>query len=289
MNAIDRAKVFTEALPYIQRFHGQVIVIKLGGAALRTTDVDSVLQDIVLLHFLGMKPIVVHGGGPEISETQERLGMEPRFVNGLRVTDEQAIDVVKMVLAGKIGPEICATIQRLGGKAVGLSGDVGPVILARPRYGDNGEDLGFVGSVERINRHYINVVLSGGAIPVIQPLGLGRDGKVYNINADDVAAEVAVAERAAKCILCTDVEGVRDTAGKLLSEISRSEVNQMLASGAINGGMIPKVRAALRATDGGSAVHIIDGRLQHALLLELLTDRGVGTMVRNPDRSQELI
>ena len=279
---IRRAAIIVEALPYIRRFSNQVIVIKLGGAAIAAGGADSVLQDIVLLRFVGMRPVLVHGGGPEISAMQRQLGMEPRFVNGLRVTDEKAIDVVKMVLSGKVGPDLCARIHRLGGNGIGLSGEDGPTLLVRKRLGDNGEDLGFVGAIEQVNTEPIESILAQGAIPVIHSLGLGFDGAVYNVNADDVAAEIAVAMDATKCILLTDVDGIRDGGGTLQSELTPAQAAALVESGAISGGMIPKLRAALRAVSSGCTAHVIDGRLRHALLLELLTDGGVGTMVHVP-------
>ncbi|HYA00576.1 MAG TPA: acetylglutamate kinase [Candidatus Binatia bacterium] len=275
---IRRAEVLLEALPYIKRFFGQTLVIKLGGAAMGE-DVDSFLQDVVLLRFVGMRPVLVHGGGPEISSWQKRLGIEPRFVHGLRVTDAPTMEVVKMVLTGKIGPELVSRIHRLGGEAVGMSGEDGPTLLVRPRGTVDGHDLGFVGEVDQVNPEPVEAVLQQSRIPVVASVGLGVDGEAYNVNADTVAAELAVALRASKLILLTDVEGVRDQDGALISQLDRARADQLISGGAVNGGMIPKVRAALRALDAVEASHIIDGRVSHALLLELLTERGVGTMV----------
>jgi len=275
---IRRAEVLVEALPYIKRFFGHTLVIKLGGAAMGE-DVDAFLEDVVLLRFVGMRPVVVHGGGPEISAWQKRLGIEPRFVNGLRVTDAATMEVVKMVLTGKIGPDLVSRIHRLGGQAVGMSGEDGPTLLVRPRGHEDGQDLGFVGEVDQVNAEPVESVLDQGRIPVIASIGLGVDGDAYNVNADTVAAELAVALHATKLILLTDVEGVRDGDGKLISALDASGAESLIAAGVVTGGRIPKVRAALRALDGVVASHIIDGRVPHSLLLELLTESGVGTMV----------
>jgi acetylglutamate kinase len=275
---VRRAHTLIEALPYIRRFSGNTMVIKLGGAAAAGGDVDTVLQDIVLLRFVGMRPVLVHGGGPEISSWQERMGMTPRFVNGLRVTDEATMEVVKMVLTGKVGPDLVSRIHRLGGSAIGLSGEDGPTLLVRPAQHDSGEDLGLVGDVDHVNVEPVLSILDQGRIPVVASIGLGYDGEAYNVNADSVAAELAVALRATKLILLTNVDGVHDRDGVLLSELDRTRATTLVADGVINGGMIPKVNAALRALDGADAAHIIDGRVPHALLLELLTAEGVGTM-----------
>ena len=275
---VRRANTLIEALPYIRRFSGHTMVIKLGGAAAAGGDVDNVLQDIVLLRFVGMRPVLVHGGGPEISSWQERMGMTPRFVNGLRVTDAATMEVVKMVLTGKVGPDLVSRIHRLGGSAIGLSGEDGPTLLVRPAQSDTGDDLGLVGEVDHVNVEPILSILDQGRIPVVASIGLGYDGEAYNVNADTVAAEVAVALRATKLIVLTDVDGVHDRDGTLLSELDRARASALAADGVITGGMLPKVRAALRALEGVDAAHIIDGRVPHALLLELLTSEGVGTM-----------
>ena len=275
---IRRAEVLVEALPYIKRFFGRTLVIKLGGAAMGE-DVDAFLQDVVLLRFVGMRPVLVHGGGPEITAWQKRLGIEPAFVNGLRVTDAPTMEVVKMVLTGKIGPNLVSRIHRLGGQAVGMSGEDGPTLLVRPRGSEDGRDLGYVGEVDQVNPEPIEAVLEQGRIPVIASVGLGVDGEAYNVNADTVAAELTVALGASKLIMLTDVEGVRGADGALVSSVDRAAAQHLLESGAVNGGMIPKLRAALRALEAADAAHIIDGRVSHSLLLELLTERGVGTMV----------
>ena len=278
---LRRANTLIEALPYIRRFSGHTLVVKLGGAAAATSDVDSVLQDLVLLRFVGMRPVLVHGGGPEISAWQERMGMTPRFVNGLRVTDAATMEVVKMVLTGKVGPDLVGRIHRLGGSAIGLSGEDGPTLLVR-RAEVHGEDLGMVGEVDHVNVDPVVSILDQGRIPVIASIGLGYDGEAYNVNADTVAAEVAVALRATKLILLTDVDGVHGPDGALLGELDRTTAAALVDDGVICGGMRPKVMAALRALDGVEAAHIIDGRVPHALLLELLTAAGVGTMFAAP-------
>jgi acetylglutamate kinase len=279
---IQRAEVLVEALPFIRRFNGHTVVVKLGGAAIDSGDVESVLQDVVLLRFVGMRPVLVHGGGPAITAWQERVGIESRFVNGLRVTDEQTMELVKMVLTGKVSPELVTTIHRLGGQAIGLSGEDGPTLLVTPRAPEGGQDLGLVGDVAQVNPEPVEAILDQGRIPVVASIGLGYDGRAYNVNADFVAAELAVALRASKLLLLTDVDGVHDADGSLISELDVATAERLIASGVISGGMIPKVRAAIRSLDGASAAHIIDGRVPHSVLLELLTERGVGTMLRVP-------
>jgi acetylglutamate kinase len=276
---IQRAEVLIEALPYIKRFAGHILVVKVGGAASAAADLDSVLEDIVLLRFVGMRPVIVHGGGAEISAWQERMGIETKFVNGLRVTDAPTMEIAKMVLTGKIGPDIVARIHTLGGGAIGLSGEDGPTLLVKPRADAGGADLGFVGDVAQVNAEPLLAILDQGRIPVMASIGLGYDGQAYNVNADTVAAELAIALHATKLILMTDVDGVRDAAGDLISELDAAQAHELLTAGVIRDGMIPKVAAALRATDSGCATHIIDARVPHALLLELLTERGVGTML----------
>jgi acetylglutamate kinase len=276
---IQRAEVLIEALPYIKRFAGHILVIKVGGAAGAAADLDALLEDVVLLRFVGMRPVIVHGGGSEISAWQERMGIETKFVNGLRVTDAPTMEIAKMVLTGKVGPDIVARIHTLGAGAIGLSGEDGPTLLVRPRTDSGGADLGFVGEVAQVNGEPIMAILDQGRIPVMASIGLGYDGQAYNVNADTVAAELAVALHASKLILMTDVEGVRDGDGALISKLDAAQANALLANGVIRDGMIPKVAAAIRATEGGSATHIIDARVPHALLLELLTEQGVGTML----------
>jgi acetylglutamate kinase len=270
----ERAKVLVEALPYIKRFHGQTVVIKLGGNAIEQSR-DETLLDVVLLRYVGMNPVIVHGGGPEITAMSERLGIKSTFKQGLRVTDEKTMEVVKMVLTGKVSPDLVAAIHRLGGQAVGMSGEDGPTIIAEPL----DESMGFVGRVLQVNKEPITALLVRGYIPVIASIGLGYDGHAYNINADTVAAEVAVALDAAKVILLTDVAGVLGVDGQVVAVLSREDARQRIEAGAVTGGMIPKLEACLRALDRVPLAHIVDGRTRHALLLELFTEAGIGTMV----------
>jgi acetylglutamate kinase len=274
MEANERAQVLVEALPYIRRFHGQTVVIKVGGVAIEQQK-DQTLLDLVLLRYVGMQPVLVHGGGSEITSWSERLGISTQFKNGLRVTDAATIDVVKMVLTGKVNPDIVAAINRLGGQAVGMSGEDGPCIIAEQL----DPELGFVGRVTQVNAEPIEALIGRGYIPVIASIGLGYDGHAYNINADTVAAELAVALGAAKLILLTDVAGVLDEAGAVVNEMQRAQAESLLASGAVSGGMIPKVQACVRALEQVPQAHIIDGRQPHSLLLELFTEGGIGTMV----------
>src|SRR5437016_12253513 len=270
----DRAQVLVEALPYIKRFHGQVVVVKVGGNAIDQRKEETLL-DIVLLRYVGMLPVLVHGGGPEITALSDRLGLKSEFRNGLRVTDAATMDVVKMVLTGKVNPDIVAALNRLGGQSVGVSGEDGPSIIAEKL----DEDLGFVGRVTQINAEPITALVERGYIPVLASVGLGYDGQAYNINADTVAAEIAVALGAAKLILMTDVPGVQGVDGEVVAVLSKDDARQRIAKGEVTGGMIPKLEACLRALDGVPLAHIVDGRTKHALLLELFTESGIGTMV----------
>jgi acetylglutamate kinase len=275
----ERAQVLVEALPYIRRFHGQVVVIKVGGNAIGQRR-DETLLDLVLLRYVGMLPVLVHGGGPEITALSQRLGIRSEFRNGLRVTDAATMDVVKMVLTGKVSPDLVATINRLGGQAIGMSGEDGPTIIAE----ELDPELGQVGRVVQVNPEPITALLERSYIPVIASIGLGYDGRAYNINADTVAAEVAVALGAAKLILMTDVPGVLDGGQQVQSELGRDAALAMIANGEVTGGMIPKLQACLRALDAVPQAHIIDGRTPHSLLLELFTESGIGTMVVRNDQ-----
>ncbi|MGH7863237.1 MAG: acetylglutamate kinase [Candidatus Dormibacteraceae bacterium] len=270
----ERAQVLVEALPYIRRFHGQVVVIKLGGNAIEQRKAETLL-DVVLLRYVGMLPVLVHGGGAEITNMSERLGLTAQFKNGLRVTDEATMDVAKMVLTGRINPDLVATLNRLGGQAVGLSGEDGPSLIAEQL----DPELGLVGRVTQVNPQPITALLEKGYTPVLASIGLGYDGNAYNINADTVAAELAVALGAAKLILLTDVAGVLDREGHVLSEIKRSAAERMIARMEVSGGMIPKLQACLRSLERVPQAHIIDGRTAHSLLLELFSESGVGTLV----------
>ncbi len=270
----ERAKVLVEALPYIKRFHGQIVVIKVGGNAIEKAK-EQTLLDVVLLRYVGMQPLLVHGGGPEITAMSERLGLTAEFKNGLRVTDEKTMEVVKMVLTGKVSPDLVASLNRIGGQAVGMSGEDGPSIIAEPL----SSEMGFVGKVVQVNAEPITALLSRGYVPVIASIGLGYDGHAYNINADTVAAEIAVALGAAKLILLTDVPGVQGADGGVVAVMSRDDAQRRIETGEVTGGMIPKLQACLRSLDRVPLAHIIDGRVPHALLLELFTEAGIGTMV----------
>lgn len=282
MTALEKAGILVEALPYIKKFHGKTIVIKYGGHAMLNQELkEAVMQDVILMKLVGMHPVLVHGGGPEINDMLKRLGIKSSFVQGLRVTDEETMAIVEMVLVGKVNKEIVALINHLGGKAVGFSGQDGNLIEAVKRSGE--VDLGYVGDVKRINPEIIQTVIAQGYIPVIAPTGIGEDGKPYNINADYVAGELAAALKADKLILLTDVEGIfADYEDKttLISSLHIDEVEGLIARGTIAGGMIPKVECCVRALKAGVAkTHIIDGRLPHSILLEIFTDAGIGTEV----------
>jgi acetylglutamate kinase len=282
---LQRAEILMEALPYIQEFHGKTVVIKYGGAAMEQADLtDPFARDIVLLRCVGIKPVIVHGGGPQIGALMKRLGKEPRFVGGMRVTDEETVEIVEMVLVGKINKEIVGLINLRGGKAVGLSGKDGDLIHARRRLHrlPNGEtvDIGLVGEVESVNPRAIRLLEENGFVPVIAPVGVGAAGETYNINADLVAGDIAAALGAEKLIHLTDVQGILHQDGTLISALTRKDAERLMEAGVIDGGMLPKVESALRALEGGTAkAHIIDGRIPHAILLELFTKEGVGTEI----------
>ncbi|MGC1185492.1 MAG: acetylglutamate kinase, partial [Candidatus Dormiibacterota bacterium] len=279
-NALRRAQVLVEALPYIRRFQDLLVVVKLGGAAMDAGPArDTVLQDLVLLRFVGLKPILVHGGGKEITAMAAALGLSTQFVDGLRVTDERTMEVAKMVLTGKINPDLVGAINRLGGKAMGLSGEDGPCILVRPQAGPNGEDLGRVGEIQEVNSEPVLALTDRGMIPVVASVGLGYDGLSYNVNADTVAAALAAELGASKLLLLTDVPGVRDRQGQFQSRLTVDQAEVLEQEGAASDGMIPKLKAACQAARAGVTVHIVDGRQPHSILLELLTEAGVGTMI----------
>jgi len=277
----ERAQTLIEALPYIRRYHGKTVLIKYGGNAMIDEKLkEAVITDVVLMHYVGMRPILVHGGGPEITDAMKRMGKEPVFVQGLRVTDAETMEIVEMVLAGKTNKGIVSLINRKGGKAVGLSGKDANLIRARKR---PGPDLGFVGEVTEIDSSIIDVLVEKGFIPVICSVAIGEAGESYNVNADHVAGQLAAALGAVKLIMLTDVEGIyEDFSDKstLQSQLSPEKARAMIASGQIEKGMIPEVEACLMALEGGvERTHIIDGRLPHATLIELFTDRGIGTMI----------
>ncbi|MFH1595169.1 MAG: acetylglutamate kinase [Pseudomonadota bacterium] len=286
---INKAEILLEALPYMKSFQGQTLVIKYGGAAMQEVDLKAAFaRDITLLQYLGIHPVVVHGGGPQVSQMLAKLGVPTRFVEGMRVTDEVTMDVVEMVLAGKINKEIVNLINAAGGAAVGLSGKDGLLLKAqklefyRPRDDEPPEiiDIGLVGEVTEVNTELIRTLQAQHFIPVIAPVGVGDHGETYNINADLVAGALAAALGAAKLILLTDVPGVLDRAGNLVSSLTRRQAVILIEEGAIAGGMLPKVKCCLEALDGGVAkAHILDGRTLHAVLLEIFTDTGVGTEI----------
>lgn len=287
MDALQvRAQTLAEALPYLRRFRGATVVIKYGGAAMIEAGLRaSVLSDIVLLGLVGMQPILVHGGGPEISEMMKRMGKKPTFIDGLRVTDAETAEIAQMVLVGKTNQAIVSEACRQGAKAVGLSGkDNGLMLAHKAKSGKAKTDLGYVGEVEKVNPELLETLVSSGYLPVIAPIGVGPEGETFNINADHVAAAIAVALKAQKLILLTDAPGVlldKKDASTLISELSAAKAKRMILSGQIDAGMIPKVQACLEARAGGvESCHILDGRLPHALLMELFTDVGIGTMVR---------
>ncbi|TES94836.1 MAG: acetylglutamate kinase [Desulfobacteraceae bacterium] len=285
------ADILIEALPYIRRFYGMTIVVKYGGHAMVDEQLkEDFARDITLMKFTGMNPVVVHGGGPQINSVLERMGMDSKFVKGMRLTDEATMDVVEMVLGGKVNKGIVAQINQQGGKAVGLSGKDGGLIRARKlhivyRDEDNDKppeiiDPGLVGEVTHVNPSIINTLTKQDFIPIIAPVGTGDSGETYNINADLVAGSIAMALSASRLIFLTDVDGVLDSSGTLISSIRAENINQMVEEKTISGGMIPKIECALEALKNGvEKVHIINGKKRHALLLELFTDKGIGTEV----------
>lgn len=289
--AAEVAKVLGEALPYIRRFRGKTIVVKYGGNAMVDEKLKSgFARDIVLMHLVGINPVVVHGGGPQIGRVLEKIGKESRFVDGMRVTDSETMDVVEMVLGGLVNKEIVNLITRHGGRAVGLTGKDGDLIRARKlqitRNSPELEapeiiDIGHVGDVASIDAAIVDMLVAGGFIPIIAPIGVGEDGHSYNINADLVAGRVAEVLGAEKLMLLTNTPGLLDKQGKLLTGLSAAEVDGLIADGTIHGGMLPKIRCALSAVKSGvRAAHIIDGRVENAVLVELFTDEGVGTLIR---------
>jgi acetylglutamate kinase len=288
--SMERADILVEALPYIRRFYNKIIVIKYGGHAMVDDELkDMFARDVLMMKYVGIHPVVVHGGGPQIGGYLKKLGKESQFIQGMRVTDAETMDIVEMVLVGKVNKEIVGLINRHGGKAVGLSGKDGSLIRAE-KYFLNAEkakntppeiiDLGLVGKVKEINASLIAFLVKDGFIPVIAPTGLGDQGETYNINADIVAGAVASALKAEKLVLLTDVEGVCDSEKKLINTMSNAEALAMINDKVIHGGMFPKVKCCLKALRGGvKKSHIIDGRRKHAILLEMFTDSGIGTEI----------
>ena len=277
---IQKVETLLESLPYIRQFYDKTIVIKYGGHAMVEERLkQSFAKDIILMKYVGLDPVIVHGGGPQIGEFLRKLGKESRFVKGIRVTDNETMDVVEMVLVGKVNKEIVGLINHFGGKAVGLSGKDGGLITAK-KLKTKGEDMGMVGEVLSVNPHVIETLDRDKFIPVIAPVGVGDDGKTYNINADTVAGKIAAALKAEKLILLTDVQGVLDKNKKLISALSVAEAKKLIKNETATGGMIPKLECCLDAIKGGvSKAHIIDGRIAHAVLLEVFTDAGIGTEI----------
>ena len=287
--ASRKAETLAEALPYIRRFHGRTIVIKYGGNAMTDDKLkQSFARDVVLLKLVGMNPVVVHGGGPQIEQLLAKVGKKGEFVQGMRVTDEETMSIVEMVLAGQVNKEIVELINTAGGKAVGLTGQDGGLIRARKmlladKDAPGGQvDIGQVGEIEAIDPSVIQTLTSTGFIPVIAPIGSGAGGETYNINADLVAGKIAEVLKAEKLVLLSNIPGVLDKAGNLLTGLTAKRIDELFADGTISGGMLPKISSALDAARGGvNSVHIIDGRVDHCLLLEIMTDSGVGTMIRS--------
>lgn len=288
--SMERAEILLEALPYIRRFYNKTIVIKYGGHAMLDEDLkQSFARDVVMMKYVGINPVVVHGGGPQIGTYLKKLGKESRFVQGMRVTDEETMNIVEMVLVGMVNKEIVGLINRHGGKAVGLSGKDGNLIEAEKYYLSEEKakdtpseiiDIGLVGKVTKINAALISSLSKDGFIPVIAPTGVGEHGETFNINADLVAGEVAAALQAEKMILLTDVEGVLDQDKRLINTMSDQDARRMIERGVVEGGMFPKVKCCIKALRGGvRKAHIVDGRLKHAILLEMFTDSGIGTEI----------
>lgn len=282
----QRATVLVEALPYIQKYWNKIVVIKYGGNAMINEDLkNSVMEDITLLKFIGLNPIVVHGGGPDISKALNDRGLKSEFINGLRVTDKETMSVAQQVLIGKTNKEIVALLNTKGGRAVGISGIDGAMMKCKKQYTEvDGKqmDLGYVGDVVEVNNELMDLLCNDQWIPVIAPIGTDDEGNSYNVNADSVAGAVASAVKAEKLILLTDVEGVKDKDGNVIYEAHKHEIHDMIGDGTISGGMIPKVLGCLEAIDAGvTGVHIIDGRVPHCLLLEIFTKTGIGTLIKS--------
>ncbi len=286
--AAKKAKTLAEALPYIKRFFNKTIVIKYGGNAMTDEHLkQSFAQDVVLLKLVGMNPVVIHGGGPQINEMLDKIGKKGEFIQGMRVTDEETMNVVGMVLGGKVNKEIVNMINQHGGKAVGLTGQDGNFIHAKKLLMEDMNDaskmidVGQVGEITGIDPSIINFLDTDDFIPVVAPIGVGKDGETYNINADVVAGKLAEVLNAEKLVLLTNTPGVLDKEGELITGLTAKEIDHMVDDGTLSGGMLPKINSALDAARSGvNAVHIIDGRVQHALLLEVLTDEGVGTLIK---------
>ena len=283
---IKKAQILIDALPYMQKFSGKTVVVKYGGNAMINEDLkNSVIEDIILLKFIGLNPVVVHGGGPDISKALSEKGVQSKFINGLRVTDEDTVKVAQEVLIGKTNKEIVALINKHGGRAVGLSGiDASLIECEKQTTVVDGEevDIGFVGKITKVNTEVLDHLYKDQWIPVIAPIGTDSEGNSYNVNADTVAAAVAAAVEAEKLILLTDVEGIKDKNGDIIYEKDPKGIDKLIEDGTINGGMIPKVQGCVEAIhDGVTGVHIIDGRVPHCLLLEIFTKTGIGTLIKS--------
>ena len=276
---IEKANVLVEALPYIRAFYDKTVVIKYGGAAMTDSELKrSFATDVTLLRFIGLRPVIVHGGGPQIGEMLERLGKESVFVDGMRVTDEATMEVVEMVLGGRINSEIVSLVGAAGGRAVGLTGKDGAFMRVKKLEGPGGRDLGRVGTPEHVDPSLVEDLTRDGVIPVIAPIGLDSEGRTYNVNADVAAGRIAEALHAEKLLLLTDVEGVLDAHGELRTQMSVDQARAAIADGSVKGGMIPKLECCIHGIQNGiTSTHIIDGRVSHTLLLEIFTDGGVGT------------
>ncbi|MFZ5645946.1 MAG: acetylglutamate kinase [Bacillota bacterium] len=292
VSALEKASILVEALPYIKKFYGKTVVIKYGGHAMINDELKkAVLTDVVLMKYVGMHPVIVHGGGPEITSMLKRVNIESSFVGGLRVTDRDTMEIVEMVLVGKINKDIVARINGYGGRAVGLSGKDDGLLRAVKKAGrvkgpdGNTEtvDIGYVGEISQVNPDILATIIKEGYIPVVAPVAVGDEGESYNVNADTAASALAVALKADKLIILTDVEGIlenRNDSSSLISTVTRKDVPVLVDRGVIDGGMIPKVECCVSALDGGvKTTHILDGRVKHSILLEVFTDRGIGTMV----------
>ncbi|MBZ4673266.1 MAG: acetylglutamate kinase [Spirochaeta sp.] len=289
-NEILKAEVLIEAIPYIRTFAGSIVVVKYGGSAMVDEQLKkSVIQDIAMLKYIGLKPVVIHGGGKEITSLLDRLGKKSEFLDGLRVTDAETAQVAEMVLSGSIGKSLVSELEQVGISAVGISGKDGRTLLCSKKLDDKGRDLGYVGHVEKVDTSLLETLLSNNFVPVVSPVGVDEEGNTYNINADYAASAVAGSLSAQKLVFLTDVEGIlkdKDDPSSIIRTLSTRQAEAYIQDGTINGGMIPKVQCCLDGLERGvSSVHVLDGRVPHAILLEIFTTRGIGTMVTKEERS----
>ncbi|WP_321302000.1 acetylglutamate kinase [uncultured Sphaerochaeta sp.] len=289
-NEILKAEVLIEAIPYIRTFAGSIVVVKYGGSAMVDEQLKkSVIQDIAMLKYIGLKPVVIHGGGKEITSLLDRLGKKSEFLDGLRVTDAETAQVAEMVLSGSIGKSLVSELEQVGISAVGISGKDGRTLLCSKKLDDKGRDLGYVGHVEKVDTSLLETLLSNNFVPVVSPVGVDEEGNTYNINADYAASAVAGSLAAQKLVFLTDVEGIlkdKDDPSSIIRALSTRQAEEYIQDGTINGGMIPKVQCCLDGLEKGvSSVHVLDGRVPHAILLEIFTTRGIGTMVTKEERS----